>query len=135
MVQQFCIIVTKRFLILPLSIYQSLCSNFIISCYSLLFPFFFVKINQIRDYNTRLAVKQTLLSSKSKQLWNINIRFQGPTIWNSIDEQARSNVLYCLHLERKLNKHLSKTTISPCIHRKLCRNTAVLQHNNLSDIM
>ena len=55
---------------------------------------FFAKITQIHNYNTRLASKQSYYLPKARTNYGIfNIRFQGPSVWNSIDEDIKSSSL------------------------------------------
>ena len=55
---------------------------------------FFTRITQIHNYNTRLAAKQSYYLPKARTNYGIfNIRFQGPSVWNSIDEHIKSSPL------------------------------------------
>ena len=50
------------------------------------FSSFFGKISQIHTYHTRLGAKQSYYLPKARTNYCIfNIRFQGPSVWNSID--------------------------------------------------
>jgi hypothetical protein len=52
---------------------------------------FFISVNKIHKYNTRLASKQSYYLPKARTNYGIfNIRFQGPTVWNSVDENLKS---------------------------------------------
>ena len=52
---------------------------------------FFISVNKIHKYNTRLASKQSHYLPKVRTNYGIfNIRFQGPTVWNSVDENLKS---------------------------------------------
>ena len=51
---------------------------------------FFAKITEIHKYNT----KQSYYLPKARTNYGIfNIRFQGPSVWNSIDEDIKSSSL------------------------------------------
>ena len=58
-------------------------------------------------YNTRLASKQSYSLPKTRTNFGIfNIRYQGPKIWNSLDETDKkllellpNNPIHCLKLE------------------------------------
>ena len=52
---------------------------------------FFRSVNKIHNYNTRLAARQTYYLPRSRTNYAIfNIRFQGPTVWNTVDENIKS---------------------------------------------
>ena len=58
------------------------------------FSSFFSKISQIHSYNTRLGAKQSYYLPKARTNYGIfNIRFQGPSVWNSIDEDIKLSSL------------------------------------------
>ena len=58
------------------------------------FSSFFSKISQIHTYNTRLGAKQSYYLPKARTNYGIfNIRFQGPSVWNSIDEDIKLSSL------------------------------------------
>jgi len=54
---------------------------------------FLTKIREIHNYNTRLAAKVLLSPKRKNELWIFNIRFQGPSVRNSIDEDIKSSFL------------------------------------------
>ena len=61
------------------------------------FNSFFVPVNEIHNYNTRLSSSQSYALSKSRTNYGIyNIRFQGPKIWNSIDIKIKTSSLAVL---------------------------------------
>ena len=50
--------------------------------------------SQIHTYNTRLGAKQSYYLPKARTNYGIfNIRFQGPSVWNSIDEDIKLSSL------------------------------------------
>ena len=54
------------------------------------FHSFFTRVTNIHNYNTRLAAKQSYyLPSVRTNYGKFNIRFQGPSIWNSIDDHIK----------------------------------------------
>ena len=58
------------------------------------FSLFFKKIQQVYKYNTRLSAKQSYYIPKARTNYGIfNIRFQGPKVWNDIDEQLKASSL------------------------------------------
>ena len=60
--------------------------------YPLVFCDFFISVNKIHKFNTRLASKQSYYLPKVRTNFGIfNIRFQGPTVWNSVDENVLLN--------------------------------------------
>ena len=53
-----------------------------------------ISVNRIHNYNTRHAAKQSYYLPKARTNYEIfNIRFQGPRVWNSIEEQIKSSSL------------------------------------------
>ena len=60
------------------------------------FNSFFVPINEIHDYNTKTSSNQSYSLPKTRTNYGIfSIRFQGPKIWNSIDDKIKtSSLLY-----------------------------------------
>ena len=76
---------------------------------------FFAKITQIHNYNTRLASKQSYYLPKATTNYGIfNIRFQGPSVWNSIDEDIKSSSLSLF--KKKMNQQFIKD-YSISVHR------------------
>ena len=66
------------------------CTNFITSSFLLPFILFFTRVTNIHNYNTRLAAKQSYyLPFVRTNYGKFNIRFQGPSIWNSIDDHIK----------------------------------------------
>ena len=62
---------------------------------------------QIHSYTTRLAAKQSYCLPKARTNYGIfNIRFQGPSVWNSIDEDIKSSSLSLF--KKKMKQHLIK---------------------------
>ena len=58
------------------------------------FSDFFTPVRSIHNYNTRLASKSSFARPISHTNYGIfSIRFQGPKIWNSIDESLKSTSL------------------------------------------
>ena len=56
------------------------------------FHSFFTKVTNIHKYNTRLAAKQSnYLPFVRTNYGKLNIRFQGPPIWNCIDKDIKSS--------------------------------------------
>ena len=54
------------------------------------FDNFFIDINRVHNYNTRLAAKQSYYIPKVRtNFGKFNIRFQGPTVWNSIKKDIK----------------------------------------------
>ena len=54
------------------------------------FNHYFTTVNEIHAYNTRLASKQSYSLPKTRTNFGIfNIRYQGPKIWNSLDESDK----------------------------------------------
>ena len=55
------------------------------------FDSFFSKVSEIHHYNTRSAAKQSYYLPKARTNYGkFNIRFQGPKIWNSIDDKIKA---------------------------------------------
>jgi len=58
------------------------------------FSSFFTKITHMRNDVTRLAAKQSYYLSKAKTNNGIfSTKFQGPSVWNSIDKDIKSSSL------------------------------------------
>ena len=58
------------------------------------FSNFFTPVRSIHNYNTRLASKSSVALPISHTNYGIfSIRFQGPNVWNSIDESFKSTSL------------------------------------------
>ena len=69
------------------------------------FNSFFTKVDQVHRYNTRHASKLSYYLPKVRTNYGkFNIRFQGPMIWNSIDEDFKSSSLSSFKLN--LKEHL-----------------------------
>ena len=65
------------------------------------FNHYFTTVNEIHAYNTRLASKQSYSLPKTRTNFGIfNIRYQGPKIWNSLDESDKK--LLDFQLKKKL---------------------------------
>ena len=70
------------------------------------FNSFFTKVDQVHSYNTRHASKLSYYLPKVRTNYGkFNIRFQGPMIWNSIDEDFKRSSLSLFKL--KLKEHLT----------------------------
>ena len=52
------------------------------------FNCFFMKISQVYSYNTRLAVKQTIIFQMLELIMEC-LRFKGPKVWNDLDENIK----------------------------------------------
>ena len=73
------------------------------------FNSFFTKISQIHTYNTctRLGAKQSYYLPKARTNYGIfSIRFQGPSVWNSIDEDIKLSSLSLF--KKKMKQHFIK---------------------------
>ena len=71
------------------------------------FNSFFTKISQIHTYNTRLGAKQSYYLPKARTNYGIfNVRFQGPSVWNSIDEDIKLSSLSLF--KKKMKQHFIK---------------------------
>ena len=58
------------------------------------FNLFFVPVDQLHNYNTRLSSNQSYSLPKPRTNYGMfNIRFQGPKIWNSIDSKIKTSSL------------------------------------------
>ena len=94
---------------------------------------FFTKITQIHNYNTRLAAKQSCYPPKARTNYGIfNVRFQGPSVWNSLDEDIISFSLSSFKKKRK--QHFIKdylTSVHRFCNSKIRYNT-VLQCKTFS---
>ena len=68
------------------------------------FDAFFSKVSEIHHYNTRSAAKQSYYLPKARTNYGkFNIRFQGPKIWNSIDDKIKAVSLS--QFKSKLKQH------------------------------
>ena len=68
------------------------------------FDAFFFKVSEIHRYNTRSAAKQSYCLPKARTNYGkFNIRFQGPKIWNSIDDKSKAVSLS--QFKSKLKQH------------------------------
>ena len=69
---------------------------------------FLTKITQIHNYNTRLlAAKESYCLPKARTNYGIcNVIFEGPSVWNFIDEDIKSSTLSLL--KRKMKQHFIK---------------------------
>ena len=79
------------------------------------FHSFFTRVTNIHNYNTRLAAKQSYyLPFVRTNYGKFNIRFQGPSIWNSIDNDIKLLSIYqCLR--KKCKSNILKDTSSTFI--------------------
>ena len=58
------------------------------------FNHYFTAVNETHAYNTRLASKQSYSLPKTRTNFGIfNIRYQGPKIWNSLDETDKNYLI------------------------------------------
>ena len=54
------------------------------------FHSFFTKVTSVHNYNTRFAVKYSYYLPYARTNYGkINISFQGPAVWNAIDENVK----------------------------------------------
>ena len=54
------------------------------------FHCFFTKVSSVHNYNTRFAAKHSYyLPYAGTNYGKFNIRFQGPSIWNTIDDNVK----------------------------------------------
>ena len=83
-----------KFLILLFFKLRFLCTNFIIMCcllHSTIFSFF-TKVTSVPNYNTRFAAKHCYYLPYARTNYGkFNIRFQGPSVWNTIDDNVKSS--------------------------------------------
>ena len=71
------------------------------------FQLFFTEIDKVHGYSTRAAAKKSFYIPKARTNYGkFNIRFQGPKIWNSIDESIKK---YSFH---QFKKNLKSELIS-----------------------
>ena len=55
-----------------------------------IFNTLFITVNEVHNYNTRSAAKQSFYLPKARTNYGLfNIRFRGPKIWNSISEEIK----------------------------------------------
>ena len=55
-----------------------------------IFNTLFITGNEVHNYNTRSAAKQSFYLPKARTNYGLfNIRFRGPKIWNSISEEIK----------------------------------------------
>ena len=67
--------------------------------------FFFIKVNQKHNYNTRLASKFSFSLPKIRTNYvKFNIRFTGAKVWNSIGEETK--ILSKSMFKKKLKNYL-----------------------------
>ena len=68
------------------------------------FDALYSKVPEIDHYNTRYAAKQSYYLPKARTNYGkLNIRFQGPKIWNSIDDKIKAVSLS--QFKSKLKQH------------------------------
>ena len=68
------------------------------------FDALYSKVREIHHYNTRSAAKQSYYLPKARTNYGkFNIRFQGPTIRNSVDDNIKAVSLS--HFKSKLKQH------------------------------
>ena len=55
------------------------------------FHSFFTKVTSVHNYNTRFAAKHSyyLPYARLTNYGKFNIRFQGPAVWNAIDDNVK----------------------------------------------
>ena len=76
---------------LYITLIVSLCLNFIIICYLLLFTIFFTPISSRHKYNTRLSSKS--IPTARTNYGKFNIRFMGAVLWNNILRRLENSSL------------------------------------------
>ena len=65
------------------------------------FQSFFSKVDKIHSYNTRYAAKQSYYLPKAGTNYGkFNVRFQGPVVWNAIDDDVKFSSI-SLFLKKK----------------------------------
>ena len=68
------------------------------------FDAFFSKVSEIHHYNTRSAAKRLYCLPKARTNYGkFNVRFQGPKIWNSTDDEIKAVSLS--QFKSKLKQH------------------------------
>lgn len=56
------------------------------------FQSFFTKVDKVHSYHTRHAAKQSYYLPKARTNYGkFNIRFQGPKVWNAIDDDIKDS--------------------------------------------
>ena len=56
------------------------------------FDSFYTRVSEVHKYNTRLASKKSYQVPPARTNYaKFSIRFQGPKIWNSLNEELKNN--------------------------------------------
>ena len=62
-------------------------------CCLLLSIHFFTKVTSVHNYNTRFAAKHSYYLPHARTNYGkFNIRFQGPAVWNAIDDNVKLSI-------------------------------------------
>ena len=78
------------FLILLYFNSRFLCTNLVTMCCLLHSIFFFTKVTSVHNYNTRFAAKHSYYLPYARTNYGkFYIRFQGPSAWNTIDDNVK----------------------------------------------
>ena len=93
-----------------------LCMTIITDALPSVFQGFFKPIHNIHRYNTRLASKDTYYTFKIRTNYGkFNIRFSGAKVWNSIQENLKSEK------RNQFKKILKKISLAPIqMHEAFC---------------
>ena len=71
-----------------------------------IFKTYFTNVKQIHNYSTRLSSQKSYRLPPARTNYGIfNIRFQGPKVWNSIDESIKKET-YIGTFKNKLKEQL-----------------------------
>ena len=73
------------------------------------FHSFFAKITSVHNYNTRFAAKPSYhLPYARNNYGKFNIRFQGPSVWNDIDDNVKSSSFISVFKKRLKDQYVER---------------------------
>ena len=73
------------------------------------FHSFFTKVTSVHNYNTRFAAKHSYYLPYARTNYGkFNIRFQGPSVWNAIDDNIKVSSSILIFKRRLKEQYLER---------------------------
>ena len=72
------------------------------------FHSFFTKVTSVHNYNTRFAAKHSYYLPYAGTNYKFNIRFQGPAVWNAIDDNVKLSSFISVFKKRLKDQYVER---------------------------
>ena len=73
------------------------------------FHSFFTKVTSVHNYNTRFAAKHSYYLPYARTNYGkFNIRFQGPAVWNAIDDNVKLSSFISVFKKRLKDQYVER---------------------------